>query len=203
VLESCPIVVNVKADTFKIQLIANEKYVVVNQPFELCINPMGAGKGQVEVNTKSPSNIEKSCNVEEKDSKYYVKINPTEVGDWTTQVFYDNEQVNGSPNLMSAFDPKLAEIIGLNRNQKFQLNKKISFQIDVSKVGSGKLNAQLINTKTRQSIVYELKESQQTGLFNFSFIPTDISVYKCTLLFNGKNIKGKKIISKYIFKSSE
>ena len=53
---------------------------------------MGAGKGQVEVNTKSPSNIEKSCNVEEKDSKYYVKINPTEVGDWTTQVFYDNEQ---------------------------------------------------------------------------------------------------------------
>jgi hypothetical protein len=41
---------------------------------------MGAGKGRVVVATKSPSNREFSCPVEERDSKYYSKISPTEIG---------------------------------------------------------------------------------------------------------------------------
>ena len=41
---------------------------------------MGAGKGRVVVATKSPSNREFSCPVEERDSQYYSKISPTEIG---------------------------------------------------------------------------------------------------------------------------
>ena len=90
---------------------------------------MGAGRGNVVVNTRSPNGFEKSCKVEERDSKYYAKIYPTEVGEWTTQVHYDNEEVNGSPNVVNVYDPRLAEIIGLNRNQTtYQINKPISFQ---------------------------------------------------------------------------
>lgn len=38
VLDGCPIIVNVKADKFKIQLIANEKFIVANQPYEICVS---------------------------------------------------------------------------------------------------------------------------------------------------------------------
>ena len=38
VLDGCPIVVNVKADIYKIHLTTNEKQVVANQPFEICVS---------------------------------------------------------------------------------------------------------------------------------------------------------------------
>jgi hypothetical protein len=41
---------------------------------------MGAGKGLVLVNVKTPSEREFSCAVEERDSKYYAKISPSELG---------------------------------------------------------------------------------------------------------------------------
>ena len=94
---------------------------------------MGAGRGNVVVNTQSPSGLEKSCKVEERDAKYYAKILPTEVGEWITTVHYDYEEVNGSPNIVDVFDPKLADIIGLNKMPKYQINRQIAFQSESNK----------------------------------------------------------------------
>jgi hypothetical protein len=122
-------VINVKADTYKIKLEgASEKYALVNKPVEICVNPMGAGKANVRVTTVSPSNEEIVCRVEERDYKYFARIFPTEVGSWTTKVFYDNEEVNGSPYKMSAFDPGRATILGLDRKSSYQINNPIEFQ---------------------------------------------------------------------------
>lgn len=41
---------------------------------------MGAGRGHVEVTTKSPSKQELKLKVEERDSKYFAKILPNEIG---------------------------------------------------------------------------------------------------------------------------
>ena len=53
---------------------------------------MGAGKGRVVVITKSPSNNEFSCPVEERNSQYYSKISPTEIGNedfyWNINQFF-------------------------------------------------------------------------------------------------------------------
>ena len=127
-LDGCPIPIFVKADTFKIKLIANEKNAIVNQPVEICVNPMGAGRANVKVTSTSPSNGDVICRVEERDSKYFAKIFPTEVGEWVTKVFYDNEEVNGSPYKMSAFDPNQAVIMGLEKKQNYQINNLIAFQ---------------------------------------------------------------------------
>ena len=89
---------------------------------------MGAGRGNVVVNTRSPSGLEKSCKVEERDAKYYAKILPTEVGEWITTVHYDSDEVNGSPSIVDVFDPKLADIIGLIKTPKYQINRQIAFQ---------------------------------------------------------------------------
>lgn len=100
----------------------------MNQPVEICVNPMGAGRANVKVTSTSPSNGDVICRVEERDSKYFAKIFPTEVGEWITKVFYDNEEVNGSPYKMSAFDPHQAVIMGLEKKQSYQINNLISFQ---------------------------------------------------------------------------
>jgi len=122
-------VINVKADTYKIKLEgATEKYTLVNKPVEICVNPMGAGKANVRVTTISPSDEEIVCRVEERDYKYFAKIFPTEVGSWITQVFYDNEEVKGSPYKMSVFDPNRANIIGLEKKSSYQINYPIMFQ---------------------------------------------------------------------------
>lgn len=89
---------------------------------------MGAGKANVKVTTTSPSNNEIVCRVEERDYKYFAKIFPTEVGKWITKVFYDNEEVNGSPYTMSAFDPNKAHILGFDRKSSYQINNPIEFQ---------------------------------------------------------------------------
>ena len=65
---------------------------------------MGAGRGKVVVNARSPSKQDLTIKVEERDSKYYAKILPNEIGEWTTRVFYDNEEVKGSPYVFEAFD---------------------------------------------------------------------------------------------------
>jgi hypothetical protein len=41
---------------------------------------MGAGRGNVVVSTRSPSNQEYKLKVEERDSKYFAKILPNEIG---------------------------------------------------------------------------------------------------------------------------
>lgn len=41
---------------------------------------MGAGRGNVIVSSRSPSNQEYNSKVEERDLKYYAKINPNEIG---------------------------------------------------------------------------------------------------------------------------
>jgi hypothetical protein len=37
ILDGCPILVNVKADTCKIQLLVSEKLMPVNENFEICV----------------------------------------------------------------------------------------------------------------------------------------------------------------------
>lgn len=37
ILEGCPIIVTVKVDTFKVQLVASEKIAPLNQPVEICV----------------------------------------------------------------------------------------------------------------------------------------------------------------------
>ena len=37
VLDGCPIIVLVKVDTIKVQLIANEKYAPIHQGVEICV----------------------------------------------------------------------------------------------------------------------------------------------------------------------
>ena len=41
---------------------------------------MGAGRGNVVVISKSPSGMEYNSKVEERDSKYYSKVFPNEIG---------------------------------------------------------------------------------------------------------------------------
>lgn len=41
---------------------------------------MGAGRGNVVVSSRSPSNQEYNSKVEERDLKYYAKIYPNEIG---------------------------------------------------------------------------------------------------------------------------
>lgn len=93
------------------------------------IDPRGAGKGKVVVTSRSPSNQDISTKVEERDFKYYSKLIPNEAGEWVTKVFYDNEEVKGSPYVYQVFDPSLADITGLNlNNSSYQINTKINFQ---------------------------------------------------------------------------
>jgi filamin len=128
VLKGCPIIINVKADSDKIKLDGTERYAEVNQPLEICVNPMGAGKANVQVTTTSPSGVDVVCRVEERQGKYFAKLYPTEVGNWVTTVLFDNEEVNGSPYTMSAFDPTQARIIGLDRKSTYQVNHPIEFK---------------------------------------------------------------------------
>ena len=90
---------------------------------------MGAGRGHVIVSTKSPSNKELKARIEEKDSKYYAKLNPNEIGKWYTNVYFDNEEVKGSPYVFEVFDPNAIKITNLNSNQNnYPLNRLINFQ---------------------------------------------------------------------------
>ena len=49
----------------------------------------------------------------------------------------------------------------------------------------------MINTKTRQPYsIDKLVESEQEGIFDFNFLPTEPGTYRCSLQFNNKHIKG-------------
>ena len=51
------------------------------------------------------------------------------LGEWITRVYYDNEEVKGSPYVFEAFDLNLAVLNGLKFGQsQYQINKQISFQ---------------------------------------------------------------------------
>lgn len=49
-------------------------------------------------------------------------------GEWETRVYYDNEEVTGSPQIFKVFDTSMATITGLEPNSSYQINQKISFK---------------------------------------------------------------------------
>ncbi len=68
-------------------LITNDTNVLINNPVEICVNPMGAGRANVKVTAKSPTNVNHIIDVEERDFKYFANIIPNEIGQFTCYFF--------------------------------------------------------------------------------------------------------------------
>ena len=66
----------------------------------------------------------------------------------------------------------------------------VSNKVDVSKMGSGSLTAQLINLKNRENYPFELIETQM-DLYTVKFLPKEPGYFNFSLLFNNRQIKGK------------
>lgn len=58
-------------------------------------------------------------------------------------------------------------------------------------MGVGKLDAQLVNSKNRETYSIDCFESEAKGLYDLNFLLNEPGYFKCILMFNNKQIKGK------------
>jgi hypothetical protein len=133
--------------------------------------------------------------VESREGKLYAKIVPTDPGEWTTRAFYDNEEMKNSPFVYTVFDLGLAEITGLNSdNSAYLVNNKISFRVDVSKIGKGNFSVTLVNLKTGKHYPIDVSEMEiKKGVYDVSFTPNDPGTYKCMVMYKNKPLRSKLI----------
>lgn len=188
ILNSCPININVIPDLSKIQIGVNERIVEIYDQVEICVNPMGAGKGKVVCKAKSPLNELIELKIEEKDLKYYSKLIPTEIGKWFVHVYYDNIELNSSPLIIDTFNLKSINI-ETNEKQKesYKIKKEISFKVNTSNAGNGNFKARLLDSNENVEVNVE---QMNDVLYRISFIPLQIGIHKCSIMFNNKEIKG-------------
>ncbi len=152
------------------------------------------------------------------DSKFYALITPKETGECTTHAYYDNKEIKGSPFKFQVSDELIfTKINGSNTNfetlddtnssdsglgssggsgggvvTNYPTNKKINFEVDVSKIGKGKFHVKMVNLKTGEQFPVQADEREvRPGVYDISFMPTDPGTYKCMIYYKNKPLKSK------------
>jgi hypothetical protein len=72
--------------------------------------------------------------------------------------------------------------------------------VDLSQCGSGKLNAKILNEK-QQECRFDIIQTNLPNVYEIAFNPPDPGHFRCILMVNEKQIKGKSfiIIKKFFF----
>jgi hypothetical protein len=119
-------------------------------------------------------------------------------------VFFDNEDVRGSPHVFNVFDPTQVKINSTLTSTNL-VHKNISFNIDASNAGKGLVTAQIfLGSREFPVDVRQLNDNNlKANLYSFDFAPPQSGLYKCNIYFNNKPVKGMlhiNIIHKKYFK---
>lgn len=109
----------------KIEIYLERPNTCVNEPVELCVDPVRSGKGSVQIKARLISNEkhhekdELMFSVEERDRKFYASLLFNKIGEWLVHVYFDDCELNDSPLKLNVFDSYEVEIIGFKKHVNY------------------------------------------------------------------------------------
>jgi filamin len=170
----------------------------VNKAIALPINTKNCGEGVLSVKFKTPNldvdNAEVQTNHSNKHVALYV---PTMVGNYTIEIYYDNNLCLPVPIEISVIDPQSVSDIVLTKTipvlgNNYMLNKTIEFHVHAPDRDSSLLKMTAIGIKTGTSEPQPYINIVSNGNDNYTlqFRSTRSDDFKITITYNGVNLTG-------------
>ena len=133
-----------------------------------------------------------------KDGTFNINFNPTRPDRYTVEVLLEDEHIPGSPFVITylpAMDPSKCRIFGLQEIPRVpQVNEPIRFGVDGKNAGSGKLGVSSDGpSMIDHPSVLEVSEDEP-GIYNISYVPTDIGQHRVHLLWSGDKVPGSPLV---------
>ncbi|KAL3848275.1 hypothetical protein ACJMK2_019143 [Sinanodonta woodiana] len=145
-----------------------------------------AGKGELLIETTSPSGRLQYPLGEQQGFKYVAQIQPDEVGNWQVRIILDNGEIEGSPTHFRVYDPRKVTFSGPKLG--FAGEKSI-FKANTSMAGEGELT--VIATHNDRSIPVSIEQSEEnSNTCEISFVPEEGGISTVQAFFNGDEVPG-------------
>ena len=180
---------------------SDELTVYIGQPLNLAVDAEDKEKknGKLAVAVLGAQTGQASADVSKnEDGTFNVYFNPTVPDRYTVEVTLEDEHIPGSPfvvNYLPPVDPSKCRIFGLQDIPRIpQANKPICFGVDGKNAGDGKLGVSSDGPSMEDKpSVLEVKESEP-GIFNITYVPTDIGQHRVHLLWSGDTVPGSPLV---------
>ena len=180
---------------------ADELTAYIGQPLNLTVDAEEKEKknGKLAVAVvgaqTGPSTADVSKN---SDGTFNVAFNPTKPDRYTVEVLLEDEHIPGSPfviNYLPPVDHTKCRIFGLQDIPRVpQVNVPLHFGVDGKNAGGGKLGVSSDGpSMENKPSVLEVKEDEP-GIYNITYIPTDVGQHRVHLLWNGDIVPGAPLV---------
>ncbi|CAJ0934049.1 unnamed protein product, partial [Mesorhabditis belari] len=157
---------------------------------EVVINAHGdASKGEVLVESESPSGRLLQCPVSRVGASFTATFNPDEVGTWQIGIIYDEQHIRGSPFNCQVYDANLVNVYGLDVGL---VGQELRFSIDSTRAGEGDIEVSVL--RHGRPVAATLEQQSRAQLYTATFIPDGAGQYKIHVLFNKMDVKGSPFL---------
>ena len=168
----------------------------VGHPIEFSVDCTDSGTGELTVKATGPDKqeLQPDIIVDTSDNRlcYHIKVTPTKAGAHRIIVQWAGLSIPGSPFHYEITDPSGVKLMSANEVLTPCAGQLITYQVDLSKAGKGKVTAQAVfaNGKTVDVKVID----KGGGIVVVEYMPTIIGSLEIIIYFNGKKLTSVPVI---------
>ncbi|XP_078695186.1 filamin-B-like [Branchiostoma floridae x Branchiostoma belcheri] len=164
--------------------IEDHRPLPVGKPTSFFVNTDDAGVAMLQVDVTGPGFDDVEAAVSPQDDFHIVEYTPVDVGEHRIKITYDGKEIEGSPFKTWAYDVSKINVL-LGGDKKAKLNEKMSFLVDTSHAGGGKLECIIRDPPTETQMM-----DRGLGRYLVSFLPVTPQPHGVTLSFNRVVVPG-------------
>ncbi|XP_058812002.1 filamin-A isoform X1 [Topomyia yanbarensis] len=173
---------------------------IMNRPAEFMIDTRGAGQGGLGVTVEGPCEAAINCR-DNGDGTCNVAYLPTEIGDYTINITFNDDHIAGSPFQAIIFpEPNLSRIrvsgMGIQPHGVI-MNAPTDFMVDMSKVGDdvdkSKLSCNIFDPRGNE-IPSKLVPSDNSDIFRIMYTPFEAGRHTIELLYDNVPVPGSPFV---------
>ena len=175
---------------FKQTSTTTEVSYTVGHPIEFTVDCTDSGTGELTVKATGPDKqeLQADITVDTSSSKlcYHIKVIPTRPGAHRIVVQWAGLSIPGSPFHYEITDPSGVQLLQANQILTPLAGQLITYQLDLSKAGKGKVTAKAILADGKIVDVKVVDKGQ--GIIVVEYLPTVTGSLEIVIYFNGKKL---------------
>ncbi|XP_041356367.1 filamin-A-like [Gigantopelta aegis] len=188
-LVGSPVTFMVIPDVSKVKLLslASAKFAT-GQKVDIKVDVSGVSMGETKMEVTPPSGQVRLLQCERDHDLIRASFHPDLEGNWTVSVWFEGEEIEGSPITVTCFDPNLMSLTG---PRQIVLGDDVTFT--VSGVDNGSHDISVIVNYRDGSRVDNVDVRQSSDVMEASFTPAKSGKYTVHVKLKDTNIKGSPL----------